>query len=140
MKSNNNLESIKQIMKRRKSKNVRTDNVNNVKESLNNVNNVENARNYSREELLDLLLGKFSNERERKEYLANELARKLGDEENLNCHRSLVKEHKEKFLFECLSITEDAWKRGKIKGKKAPYFMGVIKRRQAKYGKWGKSR
>lgn len=107
---------------------VRKDvNDNNVNK--NNSNNVTNVENLTREELLELLNKKFIDEKEKRKWIVEELIGKLNDSSNANYYKSIAERYPAELLLECLSITQDADKRGVIKSTLAKYFVGVLKRR-----------
>lgn len=64
--------------------------------------------------------------------IAIELAEKLDDSESLDYYKLLAINSSISSLFEALSITLDAEKRGIIKHKKATYFQGVLGRKGIK--------
>lgn len=62
-----------------------------------------------------------------KENVAIHLALALDDEENLAWYESLVKKHRIDLLKNCLRVTLQDYKNGKIKKTISVYFTGVVK-------------
>ena len=111
--------SIQKILEEKKT----LTNVNNVdKKILNNVNNVSSDK----ERLLDELLSLY---KDKPEGVAEIITERLGDEKNLNFHRKVVKKNNPHILFEAVAIAEDAHRSGKIKGTKASYYVGILKKK-----------
>jgi DNA-binding XRE family transcriptional regulator len=65
----------------------------------------------------------------RREYLAKEIAKSLGDEQNLGCYLKVAESIPEPILFETLSIVKDIARQGKIKKSKGALFIDLIKRK-----------
>lgn len=62
---------------------------------------------------------------------AKKLSEKLEDLENLKWYEKVCKERRLDFLENCLSITLEAQKNGKIMTNKGRYFVGVYKQKTA---------
>jgi hypothetical protein len=67
----------------------------------------------------------------RQDYLAGELARRLGDEKNLKYYRSISDKFPEATLFETASIVKDLFRQGKVKESRGPLFMRLLNRKSA---------
>lgn len=117
------------------------DNVNNVVRNNDNVDNAIKNNNYvtnvnvdhlTTEELLSLLEKRFTDDNDKSDWLANELATSLADADNLNYYRSVVGKYPSELLLECLSITKAAMRDGIIRTTPAKYYVGVVKRKVSK--------
>lgn len=106
--------------------NVKRNNVYVDKEIKNNVINVDDL---STDDLVNLLSSRFVDEAAQRDWLADELAKKLNDLANLNYYKSIAKQHTPGFLLECLSFALDAQD---IRTTRARYFVGIVKRRSNK--------
>ena len=107
------------------------DNVDNDDKDNKHVNNVEHL---TLKELIDLIEQRFTSDKEKESFIAEELASSLSDRENLNYYKKVAKVHSMALLLECLSITKDAIRTEAIRTTPAKYFVGVLKRKTAKDG------
>lgn len=82
-----------------------------------------------KELLKDVNLKRIESVNEEISVTAEELAKELEEPEEEDWYVYLLSETTPSFLFECLSITKDAKKRGVIKTSPGKYFTGVVKRR-----------
>lgn len=96
------------------------------KDSLENVNNVPSSKSKALEEFL-------AEYGDKPEAIARTIAEELGDLENINFHIRAAKNNHPNILFESLSITKDAYRDGLISSTKARYYVGVLKRKGAKW-------
>lgn len=62
--------------------------------------------------------------------IAEDLAEKLDAPHNIKCYISLAYKYPIPFLYECLALTNEASREGRIKGTRAQYFYGVVKWRR----------
>ena len=58
------------------------------------------------------------------------LADKLDAPQNLKFYIKLAYQYSTEVLFECLALTEEAFREGRIKTTKAQYFYGIVRRKK----------
>ena len=92
-------------------------NVNVDKDILNNVYD-ENVANKIREAV------------DKPKAIGQILAEKLNAPLNVRFYIKLVYQYPLKTLFECLALTDEAYREGRIKSTKAQYFWGIVKRKK----------
>lgn len=60
------------------------------------------------------------------------IAEKLEAPRNLKLYIKLAYQHSQETLFECLALTNEAFREGRITTTKAQYFYGIVKRKPTK--------
>jgi hypothetical protein len=64
----------------------------------------------------------------RREYLASEMLKVLGDEHSLGCYRAVAATCPESLVFEALSLVKDAARCGRIRKSRGALFVALVKR------------
>lgn len=106
------------------------------KENVNEIHLTGGTENSEPEPLKDILerLQKFRTakkkppERAKRDYLAGEMVRELGDEESLGCYRAIAEKVPEAVIFEALGLVKEAAREGRIRRSRGALFVDIIKR------------
>jgi DNA-binding MarR family transcriptional regulator len=72
--------------------------------------------------------GEAGKDRAKREYLAGEMIKVLGDEESLGCYRKIAQSCPEHLIFQALSLVKDTARAGKIRVSKGALFVDLVKR------------
>lgn len=99
--------------------------------TVNSSNNTLKTVNSTKQLTVDEKISALLEENDLKaEYVAKILSDGLSDPSSLNYYSILAKEHSPARLLEALSITKESARDGKIRTKKAIYFLAILR-------KWG---
>lgn len=96
------------------------------KDISNNVNNVE-------DEISKLLNKVIEISGSKPESIGQTIAEKLDDLKNINFHKKTARLNDPQILFEALALTLDAYKQGLINTNRAKYYVGILKRKHARW-------
>lgn len=75
-----------------------------------------------------------ANEIAKRDYIAQEVAKKLNDEKSLGCYRVIAEKVPEQVVFEILASVKDTYHSGKVKRSRGALFVDIIKRYSNQHG------
>ncbi len=92
-----------------------------------NVNVVKDSTNYVYDENV---ANKIRESVDKPKALGEIIAERLGAVKNIKFYIKLVYQYPITTLFECLHLTDEAYREGHIKTTKAQYFWGIVRRKK----------
>lgn len=92
-----------------------------------NVNDDKNIYNNVYDENV---ASKIENAVDKPRAIGEDLAEKLGAPNNLRLYIKLARQYSIATLYECLALTEEAYREGLIRTTKAQYFYGIVIRKK----------
>lgn len=101
--------------------------INNIVSKRNNVNVVKELSNNVYD---DNIASKIQEALDKPKAIGEILAEKLDAPDNLKLYIKLAYQFPQTILFECLSLTDEASREGRIRTTRAQYFYGIVKRRR----------
>ena len=104
--------------------------MNNIKSILSRRNNVNVVNNNSKNVYDDIVADKINNALDKPKAIGEILAEKLNAPNNKRLYIKLAYQYSTETLFECLALTDEAKKEGRIKTTSAQYFYGIVIRKK----------